>query len=145
MAHETTVSIAADPRRVWDVSVDLPAWPQWTPTVKRAERLDSGPFRVGSSARLHQQGLPPMVWTVTDLEEGSSFSWRARRPGLVMTAHHRFAPQPDGTVLVTLGLDAGGPLGKLLGTLLGGKVDRALGQEAAGLKQHCEQVPPTTP
>ena len=80
-----------------------------------------------------------MVWTVTELDEGTSFSWQARRPGLVMTARHGIEAQPDGGVVATVRLDVEGPLGRVLDALVGRKIDQAVGHEAAGLKRICEE------
>ena len=54
MQFETTVQIDASPQSVWEVMTDVERWPEWTTSVQRVERLDDGPLRVGSRARLKQ-------------------------------------------------------------------------------------------
>lgn len=38
-----TVAIDAPPNEVWAVVCDVEHWPDWTPTVHQATRLDQGP------------------------------------------------------------------------------------------------------
>jgi len=63
----------------------LIALSSFMPTVQRVERLDAGPLRVASSARIKQPAQTPAVWTVTRLEPTREFTWETRRLGLRMT------------------------------------------------------------
>ncbi len=103
------VTIAAPPERVWEVLVDVERWPERIPTVDEAERLDSGPLAAGSRTRLRQPRLPEGVWTVTELVDGSSFTWESSSPGVRITAGHVVEPHPDGSRL-SLDLSLSGPL-----------------------------------
>ena len=104
-----TVTIAAPPERVWAVLIDVERWPERIPTVDAVERLDTGPLAVGSRTRLRQPRLQPAVWTVTELVEGSSYTWESRSSGVTVTATHLVEPVSDGSRL-TLALDVSGPL-----------------------------------
>jgi uncharacterized membrane protein len=95
-----TVAIAAPPARVWAVVTDVERWPERIPTVEAAERLDDGPLAVGSQTRLQQPKLPTAVWTVTELTEGSSYTWQSSSPGVTVTASHVVEPHPDGSRLL---------------------------------------------
>jgi uncharacterized protein YndB with AHSA1/START domain len=50
-AFHATVNIDAPPEQVFAVLCDVERWPEWTPTVSAAQRLDRGPFKLGRSAR----------------------------------------------------------------------------------------------
>ncbi len=138
MRVETTVDIDAPAERVWEVMADVERWPEWTASVARAERLDDGPLRLGSRARLKQPRFPPAVWEVTELEPGRSFAWTAKNVGLTSVGRHRVFGRGDGGATVTLTLDQEGPLAPLLALLSGRLTRRYVDTEAQGLKRRCE-------
>jgi uncharacterized protein YndB with AHSA1/START domain len=90
--YETSVRIDAPPEKVWRVLTDVERWPEWTPSMTRVERLQTGPLQVGSTARIKQPKFPPTVWRVTELEPGRSFSWAAGGPGVATVGGHRMRP-----------------------------------------------------
>lgn len=104
------------------------------------ERLDDGPLRVGSRARIRQPRLPEAVWEVTEVVPGASFTWVARGPGVRTTASHVVAPAaPDGThAAVTATLVQAGPLGPVVGLLTKRLTERYMDLEVHGLKTRCE-------
>ena len=131
------ISISAPPERVWDVVVDVEAWPARIPTVDRVERLDDGPLAVGAKTRLAQPKLPEAVWTVTELTPGSAFTWTSTSPGVRVTASHLVEPAPEGSRL-TLAIDLGGwmaPVGWLMTRSL---TQRYVQTEAASIKAAAE-------
>lgn len=136
---DITVDIAAPPERVWQVMTDVELWPEWTESVEKVKRLDNGPFRVGSRARIKQPKFLPAVWEVTELTAQRSFTWISRSPGVVASAKHRIEPTARGSK-VNLSVAYGGLLGGLVAKLLGGITDRYLMYEAAGLKQRSEII-----
>ena len=54
MIAEHTTRIEAPPAEVWRVPLDIDRWPEWAPTVTAAQRLDDGPFRVGTQVRINR-------------------------------------------------------------------------------------------
>jgi uncharacterized protein YndB with AHSA1/START domain len=129
-----TVDIAALPERVWAVMSDIERWPEWTPTVTRIERLDRGPLAVGSRARIRQPKLLPAIWEVTALQDGRSFGWVTRSPGVLVTAKHGVAPAGAGT-RASLSLRFTGLLGGLVARVTQGLNERYLALEAEGLRE----------
>jgi uncharacterized protein YndB with AHSA1/START domain len=134
---DITVDIAAPPDRVWQVMTDVELWPEWTESVQSVKRLDKGPFRVGSRARVKQPKFLPAVWEVTEIDPGRSFTWVTRSPGMVASGRHRVEPTAKGS-RATLSVAYSGLLAGLITRLLAGITDRYLMYEAAGLKQRSE-------
>ncbi|HZT66852.1 MAG TPA: SRPBCC family protein [Acidimicrobiales bacterium] len=140
MQLEVPVEIQAPPERVWEVLVDVESWPQWTASMRKVERLDSGPFQVGSRARIRQPRMPSVVWRVTAVEEGLSFVWEASRPGTKVVAGHVLRPTGAGRTLATLTIDTSGFAARLLAPLLDSTTRRYVEMEAEGLKRRAEST-----
>lgn len=134
-----TIEIAAPVERVWDVTLDLDRWPDWTPTVTAVEVLGPTPLDVGSSARLSQPGSRPAVWTVTALRAPEEFAWETRALGTRVLAVHRLESLAPDRTRVTLEIHVTGPTAFLLRPLVHRISRRLLPQEAAGLKAACER------
>ena len=58
MTLDHVLQIAAPVEVVWDVTVDVDRWSEWTPTVEAVRRVDEGPFDVGSTAVLKLRWIP---------------------------------------------------------------------------------------
>jgi hypothetical protein len=134
------IDIAAAPADVWVVMIDVERWREWTPTITSIERLDGGPFRVGSRARIRQPKLPTAVWTVTALETGRYFEWRNASPGLTSVAGHRTEPTAGGGTTVTLTFGWSGWLAWLIRLVYGKLARRYVRTEAESLKRWCERA-----
>jgi uncharacterized membrane protein len=139
MIVEHAVHIAAPSELVWRVTVDVEQWPTWTPTVTAVRRVDGGPFGLGSRCLLRQPGQPEAEWVVTQWEPGRRFAWTTTRRGLRMTGTHEITAEGAGT-RNTLRVEASGILMVLLWPLLRLATPRALRDENAGLKAHCERL-----
>lgn len=139
VSYRESVAVAAPAETLWRVLVDVEAWPTITESMTAVERLDDGPMRVGSSARVRQPGLPPMIWRVTELDEGRSFTWQASTPGVVTTAFHRITPTDDGCRL-TLQIQHTGPLAAVARLVTGRRTRRFLALEAAGLRDRAQAL-----
>jgi uncharacterized membrane protein len=135
---ETSADIDASADVVWAIWSEVERWPEWTASVTRAERLDDGPLRVGSRVRIKQPRLPAVVWRVTKLDEGRSWTWVARGVGFSTEGGHRVEPSGDGRVRATASVDLGGPAAPFFGRLSAGITRRYIAIEAAGLKARCE-------
>ena len=135
---ETSVDIAAAAEDVWDVLVDVERAPEWTASMSDVRIIHGGPLAVGSRVRIKQPRLPPVVWEVTSLEPGRSFSWEAIVPGLTTIGEHRVTAESPGRSTATLGIRRSGPFAAVA-DLAFGRVDRRyVGMEAEGLKRRCE-------
>jgi uncharacterized protein YndB with AHSA1/START domain len=137
--YETSVEIAAPPERVWEVLCDVRQWPRWTPSVSGVDLLNGEQLRVGSRALVRQPKIQDMEWTVTALEPGQSFAWRAHNPGITVVAAHLIEPAAAGSRL-TLSVEQSGVCGLLLRPFIGGLTRRYMRMEAFGLKTRCESM-----
>ena len=84
--------------------------------------------------------MQKLTWKVTELDEGSSWTWVQRSPGVLVSASHWVIAQPGGRTLVRQRLDQRGALGALIGRLMLKKTKRFLDLEARGLKARSEQL-----
>lgn len=133
---EHSVHIDASPAAVWAVLTDVEHAPDWTPTMSKVERLDSGPFGPDSSVRIKLVGFPATPWRVTQFDDGRSFTWVAQS-GPRVTATHTVEPDGNGTKL-TLSIDTSGAVALVFAPVLRWVSPRNIKREAAGLKAHCE-------
>jgi uncharacterized membrane protein len=140
MFNEDSIEIDAAPQLVWDVFTDVEHWPDWTASVTSLVGLDGPELAVGRRFAIKQPGMQKLVWQVTELSPGSSWTWVQRSPGAVVTARHDVTARPGGGTLVRQQLDQGGVLGGLVGRLMAKKTRRFLKLEAQGLKARSEQL-----
>lgn len=127
-----THHVASPPAEVWAVLSDVERWPDWTPTVESVQRLDDGPFGVGSRARVRQPKLRPAVWEVSELVDGERFTWLSRTPGLTTVGRHEVAAE-DGGCRVTLSIEHSGALSGVAALFWGRLTQRYVQTEAQSL------------
>jgi uncharacterized membrane protein len=140
MFAEDSVEIDAPPQLVWEVFTDVERWPRWTASVTSLVGLDGPGLAVGRRFAIKQPGMQKLVWQVTEIDAGSSWTWVQRSPGVNVVARHYVSARPDGGTLVRQQLDQGGALGALVGRLMVKKTKRFLELEAQGLKARSEQL-----
>ncbi|HSL57114.1 MAG TPA: SRPBCC family protein [Acidimicrobiales bacterium] len=138
MITETSIEIEAPAGVVWDVFADVERWPEWTESVDALTALDGPDLVVGNRFEIRQPRFPRLVWEVTAVEPGVSWTWRQRSPGGTTLATHEIEPLGAACALVRQRIDQRGPLGTLVGRLTRGTTRRYLAMEAAGLKAASE-------
>lgn len=144
MITEDSIEIDAPAQLVWQVFSDVERWPEWTPSVTSLVARDGTGLAVGKRFAIKQPGMSKLVWKVTEIDPGSTWTWVQRSPGVQVSARHWVIPQPDGRTLVRQQLDQRGVLGALIGRLMIKKTRRFLEQEAQGLKARSEQPSDTS-
>ncbi len=135
-----TILVDASVDRVWALTLDVDALPSITPTVTAIERLDDGPVRVGTRARLTQPGLGRRTWTVEVVDAPTHFAWATRLLGTRMVGSHELDDAGDGRCRLTLRVTLEGPTAWLLG--LGRRsIARSLATEAEGFARAAVVAP----
>jgi uncharacterized membrane protein len=140
MEFETTAEIDAPRQIIWSTWADVERWPEWTTTVTWAQRLDGSTWAPGTRTHIKQPRLPALVWQITELNPGESFTWQAAIGGIRTVATHRLSPASGGRVAVTLGIRQSGLLAPVSWLLSSGMTRRYLRTEAEGLRRHCQQA-----
>lgn len=135
---EDVIQINAPIEAVWAVTADVERWPEWTPTMESVQRLDDGPFQVGSRALIKQPGLPAGEWCVAAFTPGEFFSWESRNRGIRMKAEHQLTTKDGGTENL-LAFEMFGIAATLIWPLMRSSVTRAITKENHGLRRHCEE------
>jgi hypothetical protein len=156
MEFKTTIEVGVPAPVLWLAVADVEHWPEWTPTMNDITWLtgppastpgtpagtavprSTAPLVVGGQARVRQPRLPELVWEVTDVRPGESFTWRTRSSGVTAIATHEIAVLTPERSELTLGLTQTGPMAGIAGFLTGRKSRYNLQQEAEGLKRYAE-------
>src|SRR5215213_5727363 len=116
---KTTVDIDAPVERVWQVMFDVERWHEWTASIQSITLLEPGLLTIGARARIRQPKFPPVVWRVTAVVPGRSFSWESRSPGMTVTGRHSVDSLGRGT-RATLELKYEGIFGGIFAALTRG-------------------------
>lgn len=140
MITDDSIEIEAPASVVWTVYADVEHWSDWTASVDRVVGLDGAQLAVGRRFEIKQPRFPKLVWEVTEVDPGRSWTWVQRSPGGTTVAVHEVVDLGGGRTDVRQRLDQGGPIGALVGRLTAGITRRYLAMEAAGLKARSEQV-----
>jgi uncharacterized membrane protein len=140
MITDSAVEIDAPASVVWDVFSDVERWPEWTASVTRLVALDGPGIAVGKRFEIKQPRMPKLVWEVTDVTPGESWTWVQRSPGGLTVARHDVTPESGRRTLVRQQIDQRGPVGALVGLCMRSMTRRYLEMEAKGLKGRSEQL-----
>src|SRR6185437_14861332 len=105
MITESGVQIDAPASLVWEVFTDVERWPEWTASVTRLVALDGPGLGVGKRFEIKQPRMPRLVWEVTEVAAGASWTWVQRSAGGSTFAHHQVIPRADSRTLVCQQVD----------------------------------------
>ncbi len=94
MITDSSVEIGAPAPLVWEVFSDVERWPEWTASVTRLVALDGPGIAVGKRFAIKQPRMPRLVWEVTEVASGASWTWVQRAPGGWTFARHQVLPRP---------------------------------------------------
>ncbi|HTN78437.1 MAG TPA: SRPBCC family protein [Acidimicrobiales bacterium] len=140
MNTEGSIIIDAPASTVWDVFVDVEHWADWTASVTRIVALDGPGIAVGKRFEIKQPRMPKVVWAVTEVEPGVSWTWRQKSPGATTLARHEVTTIDPGHTAVRQTIEQRGLIGVIVGALTRRMTRRYLELEGNGLKTRSEQV-----
>jgi uncharacterized membrane protein len=133
MEYRVTATAGAPPAQVYRLFIDVERWPELTQSMRSVRRLDDGPIRVGSEAKVSQPRLPSARWRVTELEPDRRFTWQTSGGGVTTVGDHLVEPDGAGS-RITLILSLRGPLSGVMGLLMGGIARRYAAMELEGFR-----------
>lgn len=139
MYTERSAEIEAPTSVVWAVYADVERWPDWTASVERVVALDGPGIEVGKRFEIKQPRMPKLVWAVTEVDIGVSWTWRQRSFGATAVGSHEVAAIDARRTRASMGIDQRGPIGLVVGRAMAGLTQRYLDLEARGLKERSEQ------
>ncbi len=142
MITRASVDIAAPAERVWQVFTDVQQWPTWTASVSSLEPLDGPAIAVGHRFRIKQPRMPVLVWEVTGVDPGRSWTWAVHSSGATTSASHEVSPRGASACTVTQVIDQRGVLGAIVAVLMRRLTRRYLALEGSGLKSASEKAQP---
>lgn len=135
---QRSIDIDAPAAAVWAVLLDVERWPEWTASMSSLRRSRTGTLALGEQVVVDQPRLPTRTWTVTDVDDGRSFTWESGSPGVCAVADHVLTPRVAGGCTATLRVTQRGPAARLVGAVLRRLTHRYLRMEAEGLKARSE-------
>ena len=128
---------------LWDMTMDLDALPELSPTFSSIEALDPGRVQVGSRFKLKQPGQGVRTWTITAIEPLERFQWQTSATGLTIVATHVLTPLPSDQSRNPLTVELSGWAAGLVGRFLRKPIGRALQRENDGFYQASKTWPTT--
>jgi hypothetical protein len=140
MAREygTSVETAASPERVWRVWSDMSTWGEWNPNVSTMDW--QGGFVSGTTGVMNTKAGQHHKMKLVEVEPGRSFVLEtAVVPGTRFRFHCRVEPAGART-RVGQTVEVGGPLGPVLGGMLGPQVSKEFGLLLENLARKAEST-----
>ena len=124
MAREygTSVETTAPPETVWRIWSDMSTWGQWNPNVTTMDW--QGGFASGTTGVMNTPSGQHHKMQLVDVQPGRSFALlTAVVPGTRFRFNCRVEPA-NGKTKISQTVEVGGPLGPVLGGMLGPQVSK---------------------
>jgi len=124
MAREygTSVETTAPPEKVWRIWSDMSTWGQWNPNVTTMDW--QGGFASGTAGVMNTPSGQHHKMQLVDVQPGRSFALlTAVVPGTRFRFNCRIEPA-NGKTKISQTVEVGGPLGPVMGGMLGPQVSK---------------------
>jgi hypothetical protein len=139
MAREygTSVETIASPDQVWRVWSDMSTWGEWNPNVSTMDW--QGGFVSGSTGVMNTRAGQHHQMRLVDVVPGRSF---ALETSVVPGTRFRFncRIEPGAKTKVSQTVEVGGPLGPVMGGMLGPQVSKEFGTLLSNLARKAESA-----
>jgi hypothetical protein len=140
MAREygTSVETAASPDKVWKVWSDMSTWGEWNPNVSTMDW--NGGFISGSMGVMNTRAGQHHKMQLVDVQPGRGFALLAAVvPGTRFRFNCRIEPTGAKT-RISQTVEVGGPLGLVIGGMLGRQVSKEFGTLLENLARKAESA-----
>lgn len=131
-----TLEATLTPAAAWATWTAVASWPEWDPTLDRADL--GGPFVQGARLDCRRPGGGSLRLVLAGVEEGRSFTLERRLPGTRIASTHSLEPSPLG-VRLTQQVEARGWTAWLVAWVLGPPLRAALPGILRGLARRALQ------
>lgn len=134
-----SIEIKAEPTIIFGILSDVESWNSWTKSITTISFIKNSKFKLGGKVKIKQPKLLPAVWTISEITENKSFTWKKKSLGVTLTAHHSLVTINNKTcVEVTMIYE--GFLALLLYRVSSSLTSKYLTTEIIGLKKKCESI-----
>ena len=140
MAREygTSVETTASPDKVWRVWSDMSTWGDWNPNVSTMDW--PGGFVSGSSGVMNTKAGQHHKMQLVDVQPGRGFALLTKVvPGTQFRFNCRIEPAGTKTMVSQM-VEVGGPLGPVMGGMLGPQVSKEFGTLLSNLARKAEST-----
>ncbi len=134
--EERSVETKASPQAVWSIWSDTATWPDWNPDVQSMKL--NGPFASGTSGTMtNKQGAHAIQ--LEDVVPGQSFRLETTVIPLTRFSFEcRVAGGTAGKTVVSQGIRVKGPLGAIVGGMMGKQIANSFPALLQGLARKAE-------
>jgi hypothetical protein len=134
--YGTSVVTPASAEKVWKIWSDTSTWGEWNPNVSSMEL--TGAFASGSSAIMNTRAGQHHKMRILDVQPGRSFALETNVvPGTTFRFNCRIEAV-GGETKISQTVEVKGPLGPILGGMLGPQVSKEFGTLLSNLGKKAE-------
>jgi hypothetical protein len=135
-ANERSVETSASPQAAWKLWSDVSTWPDWNPDVQSMTL--NGPFAAGTTGTMKtKQGTRAIQ--LTEVVPGKSFRLETTVIPLTRFAFEcKVSAGPAGKTIISQSIQVGGPLGGVVGGMMGRQIADTFPALLQGLARKAE-------
>lgn len=134
--YGTSVKTTASADRVWKIWSDMSTWGEWNPNVATMEW--QGGFTSGTTGIMNTRAGQHHKMKLLDVQSGRSFALETSVvPGTTFRFNCRIEPV-GGEANISQMVEVNGPLGPIMGGMLGPQVSKEFGTLLANLARKAE-------